>query len=144
MTQDEADRLMGLNKIIDKTIQFPPQNKMAVYEASAIQGPEEFEVRVNRKGRLELFRCTFQESFLKKTILVRVDLDEDKPHLNPDREKIVGPHIHLYREGYDDRWAFLINDHIPQISMDSNLIDNFKHFCRFCNVLVNHLEQTIE
>jgi hypothetical protein len=31
--------------------------------------------------------------------------DGGAPHRNPDDEEIPCPHLHLYREGYGDRWA---------------------------------------
>jgi hypothetical protein len=30
------------------------------------------------------------------------------PHRNPDDEEIPCPHLHLYREGYGDRWAMAL------------------------------------
>jgi hypothetical protein len=35
---------------------------------------------------------------------MRLDLD-GPPHRNPDDEEIPWPHLHVYREGYGDKWA---------------------------------------
>lgn len=37
-------------------------------------------------------------------ILARLDFG-GAPHRNPDGEEIPCPHLHVYREGYGDRWA---------------------------------------
>ena len=38
-------------------------------------------------------------------VLVRLDLG-GPPHRNPDDEEIGTPHLHVYRAGYGDKWAF--------------------------------------
>jgi hypothetical protein len=37
-------------------------------------------------------------------VLVRLDLG-GAPHRNRDDEEIGVPHLHLYREGFGDKWA---------------------------------------
>ncbi len=54
------------------------------------------------------------------------------PHRNPDGEEVGSPHLHLYREGYGDKWACPVPpDHF------SNLDDlwlTLQEFMRFCNI----------
>lgn len=37
--------------------------------------------------------------------MVLARLDFNAPHRNPDDSEVSVPHLHLYREGYGDRWA---------------------------------------
>jgi hypothetical protein len=37
--------------------------------------------------------------------LFRIDI-EGPPHTNPDSTEVPCPHIHIYKEGYDDKWAY--------------------------------------
>lgn len=60
------------------------------------------------RGGISLQKAKFQNRARKAIVLLRLDLDT-KPHVNPDGERIIGPHIHIYREGFEDRWAYLLN-----------------------------------
>ena len=40
-----------------------------------------------------------------RIILLRLDLGFGG-HRNPDDTEIRGPHLHVYREGYGDKWAY--------------------------------------
>ena len=35
---------------------------------------------------------------------MRLDI-EGPPHRNPDGQEVPCPHLHIYREGYGDKWA---------------------------------------
>jgi len=64
-------------------------------------------------------------------VLVRLDLG-GAPHRNPDDEEIPVPHLHLYREGYGDKWAVPV-----PADRFSNLADiwvTLEEFMRFCSV----------
>ena len=51
---------------------------------------------------------------------------------NPDDVEIACPHVHLYREGFGDRWAFPISPEVFTQPTDhwQTLVD----FMRFCNI----------
>jgi hypothetical protein len=63
--------------------------------------------------------------------LARLDFG-GPPHRNPDGEEIACPHLHLYRQGYGDKWA----RPVPQdtfTNMD-NLFMTLDDFMSFCNI----------
>ncbi len=64
-------------------------------------------------------------------ILLRLDLD-GPPRRNPDGEEIPCPHLHIYREGYGDKWA------IPAPSAryinTLDLFSTFEAFMEHCNI----------
>lgn len=103
---------------------------------------EKYIIDINRK-RAILSRCTFQQRVHNTFPLVRLDID-NKPHKNPDGEKIEGNHIHIYKEGYNLTWAYpldheiikSINPHFD-ISLFEDLTSHdttFLNFCLFCNI----------
>lgn len=63
---------------------------------------------------------------------MRVDID-GPDHTNPDGEIVPCPHIHIYREGYEDRWAYALDKHIKTSSLD--LIEVLQGFLRYNNVI---------
>ena len=64
-------------------------------------------------------------------ILFRLDID-GPPHENPDGTDVPCPHLHVYREGYADKWAFPI---IPaQFSDTTDLHRSFIEFLHLCKV----------
>lgn len=80
------------------------------------------------RGRQKPKKATFQTRHNKTTILLRVDI-EGPPHDNPDGEEIPCPHIHIYREGYDDKWAIHLDKEIKTNTSDliQVLIDFFTY-----------------
>ena len=67
----------------------------------------------------------------KKTILlVRLDV-AGPPHLNPDGETIEGTHIHIYREGFGDRWAYPVRfeDNFSDLSDPFITLEDFMRYC---------------
>ncbi len=66
-------------------------------------GREEFILDVT-SGRIELRKHTLQTRARKTVILARLDIC-GPPHRNPDGEEVLCPHLHLYQEGFGDKWA---------------------------------------
>jgi len=80
-------------------------------------------------GRINLTKRTYQNRARKSIILVRLDLGGPN-HLNPDGEDIPSPHLHIYREGYGNKWAFpLPMDGFLDINDPQKLLDDFMVFC---------------
>ena len=71
-----------------------------------MDGREEFLLDI-RRARIDLAKGTYQNRGREVVILARLDFG-GAPHRNPDGEEIGSPHIHLYREGFGDKWAFPI------------------------------------
>lgn len=124
---------------------FPNKNEYAMLDVIG-QENREYIVDVNRKSA-SLKRCTFQERFSTKTILLRLDIDT-KPHRNPGSKKqISGNHIHIYTDEYGDSFALELDDpELKQLNPNFDLrkfkiSDNanrfyelFEAFSEFCNI----------
>jgi hypothetical protein len=131
LTQAEADALIAMRKRFFKlrTISLPP----GVDETHELIGDDKRE-----RFLLDLWRGTMRLSKYRMQtrgriiiVLVRLDI-KGAPHTNPDGQILDGTHLHIYREGFDDKWAYPVN---PEVFHD---IDNagtvFEDFCRFCHV----------
>jgi len=62
---------------------------------------------------------------------MRLDLD-GPPHRNPDGSEIPCPHLHVYREGYGDKWA--IPAPADRYTAALDLFSTFQTFMAHCNI----------
>ena len=84
------------------------------------------------RGRIGLAKGTYQNRARQVVILARLDFG-GAPHRNPDGSRVASPHLHLYREGYDDKWAFPVPS-----DRFSNLTDawqTLEDFMQYCNIV---------
>jgi hypothetical protein len=105
ISQTEADALMLMEKHCAENGSwvFPlPGERLAI----ALTSPdkrETFMLDITR-AQVKLTKATYQNRARQAVILMRLDLD-GPPHRNPDDQEIPCPHLHIYREGYGDKWA---------------------------------------
>jgi hypothetical protein len=83
------------------------------------------------RGTIKLSKLKFQTRGRKVIVLVRLDID-GAPHTNPDGERLSGTHIHLYREGYEDKWAFPVDG--ARFGNLADIYQAFQDFCSYCNI----------
>ncbi len=131
MLQEKADALLAMIKeLVEKTnVQFPSAGAAKVLAAKSEDGREAFIMDINRKGMIKLTKCTFQERYELIEILLRLDID-GPPHTNPDGQVIPCPHLHIYREGFGDKWAVALP---AGFSNPADLEKTFKEFLEYCN-----------
>lgn len=135
LTQAKADELLGLFKMLDDaaTIKLPGAGDSLQLRARSEDGVEAFVIDVNRKGRIKIGKCTYQERY-SIDILLRLDIG-GPPHQNPDGEEVPTPHMHIYKEGYGDTWAYPI----PALeegtfTNTADLAVTLREFLAFCKV----------
>jgi hypothetical protein len=132
LTQAEADQFMKMVKHFvnpPPTITIPP-GADGTYELAGPNNREIFLLDVWR-GTLRLSKLKLQNRVQTAVILVRLDVD-GAPHTNPDGVRLSGTHLHLFKEGYDDKWAYPINS--TAFSMLSDPGKTFHDFCAFCKI----------
>jgi hypothetical protein len=132
LTQSEADALHALEKIsVDNTeFDLPDLGGNLSVPLISMDKKEHFLLDISR-GRIDLKRQKYQNRAREAIVLVRLDLGS--PHRNPDGEEIGVPHIHLYKEGYGDKWASLL-----PAGVFTNLSDSWQiliDFMKYCNVV---------
>jgi len=110
MTQGEYDYLMNLEKSFEDPltpINIGPNPIKWTREIVCTQEHESF-VLDFYKGSLELSRYTFNKRYRQTLIMLRYD--NEGRHTNPDGISFDGRHVHLYREGYNDKFAFPVEE----------------------------------
>jgi hypothetical protein len=105
--------------------------RFAQLEVKSEDGREAFLIDVNRRGKIKLSKCTYQERYQVIEILLRLDID-GPPHENPDGLIVPCPHLHVYKEGYADKWAYSISPKDFTNTMD--LVNTLKDFLQYCRV----------
>jgi len=135
LSQDEVDYLLSLIKVLidSKGIKIPVPGESLELQVQGKDDKEKFIIDVNRKGTINVKKCTFQTRHQKSIVLLRLDI-AGSPHRNPNGEVIQCPHLHIYREGYGTSWAYPIDDKI--FTNVDNLAQALKDF-----LLYNHVEE---
>ena len=105
LTQADADALLDMekHKVDDTGYDYPGLGGSLRIPLSSPDKRENFVLDVTR-SQINLAKGTYQNRARSVVILARLDFG-GPPHRNPDDEEIPCPHLHLYREGYGDKWA---------------------------------------
>jgi hypothetical protein len=132
LTQLEADSLIAMGKrfINPATISLPPGSDQT-HELIGDDNRERFLLDLWR-GTIRISKLKFQNRGRKVMVLVRLDI-KGAPHTNPDGTELGGTHLHLYREGYEDRWAYPIHNY--GFRNPDDIHQSFEDFCRYCNIV---------
>jgi len=134
LTQAEADSLFAMEKIRvdDSEWDLPDLGGKLSVPLISPDKKEHFLIDVSR-GSIDLQRQKYQNRTRETIILARMCMG--RPHRNPPElggNEVGVPHLHLYREGFADRWAC----ELPA-GVFSNLNDPWQilnDFMRFCKI----------
>jgi len=110
LLQGDADNLISMQKypLDNNDWVFPSPGGMIKIPLTSLDGRENFILDVNR-NIINLTKITYQNRARVIYQLVRLDLN-GSPHRNPDLTLIPCPHLHIYKEGYGDKWAYILPD----------------------------------
>jgi hypothetical protein len=154
LTQTEADALIAMEKkrITDDIYNFPDIGKVLSIPIMSLDEREQFLIDISR-GRIRLTKCTYQKRYARIFILVRLDVD-GPPHSNPDiplvplpylqpynGQTIQCPHLHLYVEGFMDKWA--IPAPPDKFQQTNDLLVVLTDFFRYCNIVKQPVIQRV-
>ena len=132
LTQAEAETLMAMEKSSadEKDWLFPSPGGRIAIPLTSLDKRENFILDVTR-AQIKLTKATFQNRARATIILLRLDL-AGPPHTNPDGVEIPCPHLHIYREGYGDKWA----EPAPadRYTKTLDLYSTFEAFMHHCNI----------
>lgn len=140
LTQSEADVLIAMEKhrANEEHNGFPMGGQSLILPLCSPDKREQFLLDLSR-GRIDLLKVKMQTRGRQVVVLVRLDLG-GAPHRNPDDEEISSPHLHVYREGFGDKWAIPIPANRFRDTTD--LWVTLEDFLRFCNVTQSpHIER---
>lgn len=132
LTQAEADALIAMEKhrATEDRSDFPMGGQSLVLPLQSADKREQFMFDLSR-GRIDLRKVKMQNRGRQVVVLVRLDLG-GAPHRNPDDVEVPAPHLHIYREGFGDKWAVAVPpDRFRDIG---DVWATLEDFLRFCNV----------
>ncbi len=132
LTQVEADALITMEKgKTNSTIwSFPMPGDSIVVPIVSTDQKQQFILDVER-GRIALKKAKFQTRAYQVIPSVRVDVG-GAPHRNPDDTEVESPHIHIYREGYGDKWAYPLP--VTNFPNPDDLWKTLYDFFSYCNI----------
>jgi hypothetical protein len=119
----------GKKAIDQRQWTFPGPADRIVVPLTSFDKREDFLLDVTRY-QIKLTKATFQNRARGVIILYRLDID-GAPYRNPDGQEIPCPHLHIYREGFGDKWAIPASDKFPDTS---NLFSTLDAFMAHCNI----------
>lgn len=133
LSQQLADLLLRMAKVRVDEIEWEltaEKNRIEIPLLSTDE-TEKFILDI-RRHKISLTKGTLQNRARGCAILARLDYG-GPPHRNPDENEIPSPHLHVYREGYGDRWAFPIDSRVFSNTADHWL--TLHQFLDYCNVI---------
>jgi hypothetical protein len=134
LTQSEVDTLLNMLKrlVNEGTVNFPTPDGWKTLDVVSENGKEKFLIDINRKGKINLSKCTYQNRYRNYIILLRLDVG-GPDHTNPDGEIIPTPHLHIYKENFNDTWAIPLPKEL--FTDTGNLIKTFIEFLEYCKII---------
>ena len=93
---------------------------------------EEFllDIAVGKRGRLKV---KYQTRGRRVVVLARLDVN-GPPHRNPDGVQVGRNHLHIYKEGYADKWAYPLSTYAQLDNTDfPAVLGWFMQHCRIGN-----------
>ena len=129
LSQAEANFLRKMEKICSETSKFeyPDQGGKISVPLFSVDKKEEFVLDVSRFG-IDLSKNTFQNRARKTVVLLRLDLS-GAPHRNPDGTEVLAPHLHIYKEGYGDKFAYPLPLEFADCTTVAEYLEKFMDYC---------------
>ena len=130
LTQQEFENLINLKKKFE-TSEPLHLDESWMRNILSIKTRDAFILDYTIRGPIELKKYTYNKRYKKIIILLRYD--SFGRHTNPDGVIFEGSHIHIYREGFDDKFAFPIEK--LGVSQNSTREEILELFLKYCHVV---------
>jgi len=130
LTQKEADYLFDMEKIASDSDErvFPTMGMKIEVPLTSADKKNQFVLDISR-GTINLQKIKYQNRARQIITLVRLDL-YGSPHRNPDGSEISSCHLHKYKEGYGDKWAYLVpEDKFVHLDDQWTTLQDFMNYC---------------
>lgn len=111
ISQEEANRLLNMLKhSVVAEISFPSKGNFTEFNVVGGKKQDVFVINIFR-GKINRLKYNIGARITKNGILLlELHINPSNIHTNPDGEKIVGSHWHIYSEDYGRLWAFPTED----------------------------------
>lgn len=128
LSQNDADALLRMEKVpvSRDAYHFPDLGGRIEVPLMSRDERELFSLDINRK------RIAMTTGYQKRgrQVIVLARLDFAAPHRNPDGMEVGVPHLHLYREGYGDKWAVEVPAELLSEPEDAwQVLHDFMKYC---------------
>lgn len=125
MTTEDAKKLIDLLKKIVKGSLIIPEGGKSVFEFKSVDTRDEFLISIfNSNKSLNVTYAGLLKG--KNVMLLRLDIKPNGVHMNPDGKKVLGSHIHVYCEEYQDKFA--VEFDVDDEDVYENCLEFFKQF----------------
>jgi hypothetical protein len=133
LTQVEADALLGMQKVPadSETRDYPSFGGAVSIPLVSADKRESFSLDLSR-GRVEILRVKYQNRARQVLVLARLEL-AGPAHRNPDGTEVSCPHLHVYREGFADKWAVVVPAN--KFPNTTDPWEALQDFMRYCNIV---------
>jgi len=153
ITQEDADFFFEMEKFPDeeKEYEFPTSGQKLSIAFNSADKRENFLFDIYR-GSIRITKITYQNRVRKAFVLRRLDLD-GPTHVNPETDavpltflqpfngmEIPTPHLHIYVEGYGEKWAIPAN--LLMKFEGKDIYETMIDFFKYCNA--NQLPKIIK
>ena len=140
LKQEEADTLRMIEKYLihPQLVKLPPAQGTTIYDICYMKDNKRYD-NMNLstyRGRKNPNKVSYRILYDKCTMLVRIDTQDATHHINPDGKIEIlpyQPHIHIYREGYGDKYAYLLPEAFSQTDDIVTLFMEFLSYSRVIN-----------
>lgn len=130
ITQLEFDLLLKEEKVFDdvsKSLALGPAPISWTRQINSLETNNIFLLDYYR-GSFELSKYTYNKRYKQTIILLRYD--NRGRHTNPDGISFDGPHIHIFKEGYNDKFAYPISEiGIEESDTIEIVLNKILHIC---------------
>jgi len=134
LNQIEADALVTMAKVCvdNNTYEYPGTGGNLTIPLSSEDHRESFLLDIWKSGNIAL-KGRYQNRARHVVILARLDFG-GAPHRNPDDTEVAAPHLHIYKEGFGDKWAMPLS--AGKFPHPDDLWQTMEDFMRYCNIIV--------
>ena len=143
LSQLEADSLMSVKKLFEDksaiTVNRPYKVERKLVSATNVS--DIFYLNINETA-IEFGKYTVNNRFFSIP-LVRICIDTDGVHENPDGKHIKGSHIHIYKEKYGDKFAKTLSECNITGTTTVQILTQFLEFCNIETVEIRSQGQLV-
>ena len=133
LTQNEAERLIKSRKVIkdNRLAKFNYPIRGGILEIEVIDEFKNEYIIGIRQRKIELVKRNHNLRYAQSITLIRIDYDQE--HCNPDGIKVGIPHIHVYKEDFNDKFAYALEDYGIVIENYADIKELLNKFLTFIN-----------
>lgn len=128
ISQEEAERLLEmLKRSLETQIAFPLKGNSTEFKVIGQNSKDVFAINIYR-GKINRLKYNIGARIVKNgVLLLELHISPSNVHANPNGEKIIGNHWHIYSEQYGRTVAFpaenIVSEHFIENTI--NFLDKF-------------------